>query len=103
MAWQVLLGDRRVDGTSLVAVHVEVRRDGHIRAEREVTLDVAPTGHDVEQLRWYFEDFVAEPYDPAPRLADEARRRLRTLGTVLHEALVAAVVSSDLDLALGTE
>jgi tetratricopeptide (TPR) repeat protein len=103
MAWQVLLADEPAADPTLAAVQVEVRRDDKVRCQQRVVLDVVPTVNDLERFRWYFEDFPSEPYDPAPRLADMARERIRALGTLLHDSLVGAAASPDLERALGAE
>ena len=44
---------------------------------------------DREQLRWYLEDYLEFPLDPAPTLAAAAEARLGELGTVLFGSVFA--------------
>lgn len=42
---------------------------------------------DRERLRWYLEDFLEYPLDPAPDIAADVEERLRQLGTALFEVV----------------
>jgi hypothetical protein len=45
------------------------------------------TPQDQEDLRWYLEDFLQYPHDPAPTLAARIERRMAEIGTQLFTAV----------------
>src|SRR5439155_25153944 len=63
-------------------------------AVSEFRLDIGDA--DREQLRWYLEDFLEYPLDPAPTIAAGVEARLAELGTRLFEAVFAGRDAQDL-------
>jgi hypothetical protein len=60
-----------------------VLRDGDRVRHASSWLRSELTEEDGEKVRWYFEDYPAEPADPAPVLAAEIERRLAEIGEQL--------------------
>jgi tetratricopeptide (TPR) repeat protein len=73
------------DGVLRVAVSVDGEGLPPARVEAEVPFSVEPT--DIERLRWYLEDFLEYPLDPAPELARGVEQRLVEVGTGLFRAV----------------
>jgi hypothetical protein len=67
---------------------VVVRLDG-VGAPLEATtdFDFAVSAEDAEQVRWYLEDFLEYPLEPAPLVASRVERRLAQLGTSLFTSV----------------
>ncbi|MFV9629482.1 MAG: hypothetical protein ACNYWM_00140 [Methanosarcinales archaeon] len=45
------------------------------------------TDQDQEDIRWYLEDFLQYPHDPAPKIAARIEKRMAQIGTELFKAL----------------
>jgi tetratricopeptide (TPR) repeat protein len=45
------------------------------------------TDQDQENIRWYLEDFLQYPHDPAPKIAARIEKRMAQIGTELFKAL----------------
>ncbi|MAG35182.1 MAG: hypothetical protein CL878_02895 [Dehalococcoidia bacterium] len=71
-------------------VEVSLEADG--LADRHVEADVAftLTEQDREDLRWYLEDFLKYPLDPAPEIAARVEQRMAEIGAELYQALFQA-------------
>lgn len=54
------------------------------------------TAQDQEQLRWYLEDFLEYPFDPASAIAAEVERRMTALGTELFDKVFGSTDGRDL-------
>ena len=46
------------------------------------------SAQDAEDIRWYLEDYLVYPLDPAPRIAARIERRLRDVGIELFRAIL---------------
>ncbi len=46
------------------------------------------TEQDEEDLRWYLEDYLQWPHEPAPTIADRVVRRMEELGTELFQSIL---------------
>ncbi len=67
-------------------VEVALEGDGPRRvAKAEVTFRL--TEQDEEDLRWYLEDYLQWPHDPAPAIAGRVEQRIEQLGTWLFESI----------------
>src|SRR2546422_574733 len=64
------------------AWRVEVALEGEGVARRTATAEVhyASTARDEEELRWYLEDYLENPHDPAPTIARGVEERMAAVG-----------------------
>lgn len=53
----------------------------------EASFDFKLTPQDDEDLRWYLEDYLQYPHDPAPKTAARIEKRMAQLGTQLFDAV----------------
>ena len=53
----------------------------------EASVKYAPTPVQQETMRWYFEDFLKHPLEPAPRIAEQVEVELDKIGFDLFSAL----------------
>lgn len=84
----VLVRVSQVDAElGVVKALVYVERDGFAPVTIPVSAAFALDQDDVERLRWYLEDYLEWPLDPAPALAARVERRLNELGTELFRAV----------------
>ncbi len=60
------------------------------RTEANGTYRVELTAQDGADLRWYLEDYLQWPHDPAPRIAARVEERMQELGTELFRAIFQA-------------
>src|SRR6266545_2869460 len=67
---------------------VEVTLEGDGAPQRAVAqVKLALEAAELDQLRWYLEDYPAYPLDPAPQIAAEVEERLAGLGEELFRAV----------------
>ncbi|MBL7647574.1 MAG: CHAT domain-containing protein [Candidatus Hydrogenedentes bacterium] len=68
-------------------MEIEFEVDG--AAKREVTsrFNFALTTQDREDIRWYLEEFLEYPQDPAPRVAERIEARIEAIGEMLFNAI----------------
>ena len=68
---------------------VEIALEGDGRSRQTVTsrFDFKLTDQDQEYMRWYLEDFLQYPHDPAPLIAARIKERMADIGTKLFGAL----------------
>jgi len=68
---------------------VEIALKGSGLARQTVTnrFDFKLTDQDQEDIRWYLEDFLQYPHDPAPQIAARIEERMAEIGTKLFKAL----------------
>src|SRR5688572_2276836 len=57
--------------------------NGTSRMQGTASVRFAPTEAEQEAIRWYFEDFLTLPLNPAPRIAQQIERRLDEIGLSL--------------------
>jgi tetratricopeptide (TPR) repeat protein len=70
---------------------VEIALEGHgPRRTAAVDFEFELTDRDREDLRWYLEDYLQYPLDPAPVIAGRIEQRLASLGTELFNQLFGA-------------
>jgi hypothetical protein len=64
-------------------VTVELEREGSPRRRAESRFELQLTAQDQEDIRWYLEDFLQYPMDPAPAIAARIERRMVEIGVDL--------------------
>lgn len=69
--------------------HVEIALEGDGLPRQTATSSFAfkLTSQDQENLRWYLEDFLQYPHDPAPKIAALIEKRITEIGVDLFKAL----------------
>src|SRR5260370_5763050 len=60
-------------------------RDDHGEYAAETEFDFALSQQDRERFRWYLEDFLQFPLDPAPAIAQSVEHRMAEVGTDLFK------------------
>jgi tetratricopeptide (TPR) repeat protein len=68
-------------------VEIAVEEPGQPRKAVSVPFAWAPSDLDQERLRWYFEDYLQFPADPAPALAAGVEQRMAELGKELFSCV----------------
>jgi hypothetical protein len=79
------LADRPIASGS--QVDIEWKEAGAPPRVAQVELNAQIPKHDDEDLRWYLEDYLQYPADPAPAIAARVERRLANLGRSFFEQL----------------
>jgi len=71
---------------------VELALEGEAlpRQTANTTVELAPSPQDEEGLRWYLEDYLQWPRDPAPEIAARIEQRLAEIGSALFEKIFQA-------------
>jgi hypothetical protein len=64
-------------------VTVELERQGSPRRNAASTFELHITAQDREDIRWYLEDFLQYPMDPAPAIAARIEKRMAEIGAEL--------------------
>jgi tetratricopeptide (TPR) repeat protein len=69
--------------------HIEVRLEGDGLAPyaAQASFEFKLTDQDREDLRWYLEDYLQYPLDPAPKLAVRIEQRMAEVGVQLFKAV----------------
>ncbi|HYN20521.1 MAG TPA: hypothetical protein VE078_06150, partial [Thermoanaerobaculia bacterium] len=70
-------------------VEISLEGDG-ARRTAESTFAFSLSPQDEEDLRWYLEDFLQYPQEPAPTIAQRIEGRLAEVGTELFRAVFQA-------------
>ena len=68
-----------IDPSGTHRVAVELQEDGS-RWSATAKVDLDLDGAELERLRWYLEDYLEYPIDPAPKIAAQVEQRLVELG-----------------------
>lgn len=68
-------------------VEVALEGDGLPRQTATSRFDFKLTPQDHEDLRWYLEDYLQYPLDPAPTIAARIEQRMNDIGTELFKAV----------------
>jgi len=76
-------------------LQVELDEDGLIQAA-DVNMAFELNQQDARELRWYLEDYLEYPLDPAPRIAGRIEGRMADLGRDLFAAVFANSETRDL-------
>src|SRR6266487_2750786 len=73
-------------GANRHRVLIDFSDDGE-RSSATADFDFALSDQDREDLRWYLEDYLLYPIDPAPTIAQRIERRMNSLGAELFRHL----------------
>ena len=68
-------------------VRIELLREGEFTQTADVSFDFNLSLHDQERLRWYFEDYLQYPQDPAPIIAGQIEEFLAKIGVQLFDKI----------------
>ncbi len=68
-------------------IDLEFEVEGAQRQTATVNFDFRMTEQDQADLRWYLEDFLQYPQDPAPTVAARIERRMAEIGTELFQSV----------------
>jgi tetratricopeptide (TPR) repeat protein len=68
-------------------VEVALKGDGLPRQTATAQFDFKLSAQDQEDLRWYLEDYLQYPLDPAPTIAARVEGRIAEIGTELFKAV----------------
>jgi tetratricopeptide (TPR) repeat protein len=76
-----------IEGEHRYRVLLEME-DGGVRREDTRSFDFELTARDQEDLRWYLEDYLQYPLDPAPKIAKRIEERMDEVGNDLFRAVL---------------
>ncbi|MCX6674731.1 MAG: CHAT domain-containing protein [Methanothrix sp.] len=68
-------------------VRIELQREGEYTQSTDVSFEFNLSLQDQERLRWYFEDYLQYPQDPAPSIAGKIEGQLTKIGIELFEKI----------------
>jgi hypothetical protein len=68
-------------------VEIALEGDGLPRQAATAQFDFKLSAQDQEDLRWYLEDYLQYPLDPAPTIAARIEKRMAEIGTELFKAV----------------
>src|SRR5690242_12604631 len=74
------------EGENKYRVVVTFEGDG-VRQEATSHFEFALTPQDQEDLRWYLEDYLQYPFDPAPKIAARIENQMAEIGKKLFKEL----------------
>ena len=77
-------GDRQGDAYPIA---FELEEPGFARQTASATVTPGLDAQDAESLRWYLEDYLRYPFDPAPQIAARVEARLAEIGKGLFHQL----------------
>lgn len=83
------------DGRHLVTTRV-TGLPGYGEASAASRFELSITDEDRERIRWYLEDFLEYPLDPAPAIASGVEARLAEIGTRLFQLVFAGAEAREL-------
>jgi len=75
------------EGVNRHRVEVAYEGDGAARQAGVSRFEFAVSAQDQEDLRWYLEDYLQYPVDPAPKIAARVEARMAELGAGLFAAI----------------
>ena len=78
------------EGEDRYRVEIALEGDGLARQTAESEFAFVLSDQDREDLRWYLEDYLQYPQDPAPKIAARIENRMAELGTDLFKAVFQA-------------
>ncbi|MHB8117270.1 MAG: CHAT domain-containing protein [Methanothrix sp.] len=68
-------------------VRIELLREGEFPQTTDVSFEFNLSLQDQERLRWYFEDYLQYPQDPAPSIAAQIEGQLTKIGIELFDKI----------------
>lgn len=68
---------------------IEIEAEGPDRMHQSASLDLdfALMAQEQERIRWYLEDYLEYPHDPAPKIASDIEREMAAIGRRLAEGI----------------
>jgi hypothetical protein len=69
------------------SVRIELLREGEFTQIADISLKFNQSFQDQERLRWYFEDYLQYPQDPAPSIARQVEQSLTEIGIELFDKI----------------
>ena len=75
------------EGQDKYRVEVALEGDGLPRQTATAPVQFVLTAQEQEDLRWYLEDFLQHPHDPAPKIAARIETRMAEIGAELFRAV----------------
>lgn len=69
-------------------VRIELSREGEFPQTADVSFEFNLSLQDQERLRWYFEDYLQYPQDPAPSIAQQTETRMAEIGLDLFTKIL---------------
>ncbi len=75
------------EGQDRYRVEVALEGGGLPRQTATTSVEFALTAQEQENLRWYLEDFLQHPHDPAPKVAARIEGRMAEIGVELFRAV----------------
>ena len=72
---QTALGDDRY------RVEITSKNDGEYEQSAQCEFSLDLTAQHREDIRWYLEDYLQHPFDPAPIIAERIEKRMVEIGT----------------------
>lgn len=83
----ILRFTQTTEGQDKYHIEIAFEGDGLPRQIATARFDFKLTSQDQEDLRWYLEDFLQYPQDPAPKIAKRIEKRITEIGVQLFKAL----------------
>jgi hypothetical protein len=83
----ILRFTQTTEGQDKFRIEIAFEGDGLPRQTATALFDFKFTSQDQEELRWYLEDFLQYPQDPAPKIAKRIEKRITEIGVQLFKAL----------------
>ncbi|MEW6029049.1 MAG: CHAT domain-containing protein [Chloroflexota bacterium] len=77
-------------------VEIALEDDDGSRQTADATFDFQIADQDRIDLRWYLEDYLQYPFDPAPKIAERIEKRMVELGTELFRLVFSNEDTKDL-------
>lgn len=68
-------------------VRIELLREGEFNQTADIIFEFNQSFQDQERLRWYFEDYLQYPQDPAPSIARQVEQSLTEIGIELFDKI----------------
>lgn len=68
-------------------VRIELLREGEFNQTADIIFEFNQSFQDQERLRWYFEDYLQYPQDPAPSIARKVEQSLTEIGIELFDKI----------------
>lgn len=81
---------QHAEGDDNYHVELALERDGSARQTADARFAFELTGQDEADLRWYLEDYLQWPQEPAPTIAARVEARMKELGSELFRAIFQA-------------
>lgn len=84
---QILRLTQRPPSQGKYNIRIELLRDEEFTQTTDVSFEFNLSIQDQERLRWYFEDYLQYPQDPAPSIAGQVEGQLTKIGIELFDKI----------------